>query len=357
MVPAPSVTGKLGEWNRKRDARLDPQKDPVIARLSQFGFDMKIIERDFNKKIIDLTPEEYDSLIVEAIKGWYDVVVASVFDKYVCSPEQAPDNSTRLQNILKLIERFEGIDAKMGINLVKKASDLKNQANVILGLEAGDHLIESVNDANVLVKKGIKLFGIQYKIGTVGADETSLASYNSGLTKLSNEVVKSLLKQGIMIDLAHASHKTRIDVRNIAKSVGAEDLIAYTHGCHEDDIVEHRQGTMGERALKRGELEEIIKKGGIIGLAVTQPFSKNVRALAERIDRTIQTTGNVNGLAIGSDFGGVSPKSLNEIKSVADYRILADLLSEEFRIDDDQIEKILRYNARNWIESALKKSY
>lgn len=344
-VYVPKATQHLGEYKNYPE-RFDPSEKSVLNRLEQFGVDISEIEDNTGKKVDKLSWQEYTSIISEAIKTRYDVIVASVFDQYMFPSIENPDEKIRLEKMFKLIKQFEDMNARCGVNLVKRKKDFKENANVVLGLEAGAHLIKSVNDARKLAAKGIKLFGLQY-----GKD--NLLATSNGLTDLGEDVVKDLMNNNLIIDLAHSGYKTRQAVIEIAGNLDKGNLISYTHGCAEEDIIDSWQGKVGERALKKEEFQQIIKNGGIIGLGVTKPFFKNTKKVAERIDTISQTEGGVDNIAIGTDFGGVVPEWLNEIKKPDDFKILADMLADDFKMGEEDINKIIRLNVKNWIRNAI----
>jgi len=342
----PEAMRDLGEY-KDYPERFDPKERSVIGRIEQFGVDTSAVEDKYSKKIEQITWPEYQEIISEAIKARYDVIVASIFDKHIFSRDKGPDDKTKLNQMMQLVKKLEQMKVDHGINLIKRGTDFGESANVVMGLEAGAHLIKSLEDLKKLEAEGIKLFGLQY------TQETPLASA-SGLSDLGKKSVHYMLDNDLMVDLAHSGYKTRQDVMNMAGDTDKGSLVSYTHGCTEQDIDAAWQNKMGERALKKEELEQLIKMGGIVGLGVTKPFFSSTRAIAERIDATSQTKGGVEGLAIGTDFGGVPPSFLNEIKGPDDLKKLADILAADFKMDEADINKILRTNAKDWLSGAIK---
>jgi len=342
----PESTKHLGEYSNYPE-RSDPSEHSVLERLEQFGISEKDIEERFGKRISELTEDEYSQALSEAIKLNYDVIVGSVFDQYMFPTPENPDDSVRWEKMMKLIKRFEGMDARFGVNLIKRKENFQESGNLVMGLEAGAHLIKGMGDVRKLADSGIKFFGFQY------GKDTPLATNVGGLTTLGVESVRYLLDNDLIIDLAHASYKTRQDIIGIATDLDKGNLISYTHGCTEEDIMDSWKGRVGERALKQGEVSQIVKAGGIIGLGVSQPFFASTRKVAERIDEIAHTTGRIDNIAIGTDFGGVTPQWLNEIKNPADFKILADILGGEFKMSEADIQKVLRSNVKDWIKGAI----
>ncbi len=346
-VYVPKATGHLGEYKNYPD-RFDPSEKSVITRLQQFGINPTEVEKVFGKNIADLTSEEYNAVMAEVIRGQYDVIVASVFDQYMFPSPESPDDNIRLKKMLQLINQFGDMEARCGVNLVKSSNDFKDNGNLVLSLEAGAHLIKSVSDSRKLADQGIKIFGLQY-----GKDNTLVES--DGLTKLGNEVVQDLLENDLIIDLAHTGFKTRQAVMVLAQEKMKGHLISYTHGSSIDDLIESWKGKVGEnRLLTQTEIKDIVKMGGMIGLGVSKPFFDSTRKVAERIDSIAQLDKGIDSIAIGTDFGGVAPEWLNEIKKPEDFYILGDILSRDFGMSDEEINKIVRKNAKDWNKRAIK---
>ena len=345
-VMVPKETGHLGEYKNYPE-RFDPKDKSVITRLEQFGVNIADVEEVFGKKISELTRAEYDSVMAEVVKGEYDTIVASVFDKYTFPSPESPEEDVRKKEMLGLIKRFESMDAKCGVNLIKKSEDFKNDGNMVLSLEAGAHLIKSTDDADKLIEQGIRIFGLQY-----GKNNTLIQ--NNSLTILGRDVVRHLLEKNIIVDLAHTGYKARQEVMNMAVEYEKGNLISYTHGSTVEDLIESWKGKVGEnRLLTQEEIKRIVKMGGIIGLGVTKPFFGDVKKVAERIDSIAQLDNGIDSLAVGTDFGGVAPEWLNEIKSAKDFHILGEELAGRFNMSDEDIKRVLRTNAKEWIKKAI----
>ena len=342
----PKATEHLGEY-RDYPERFDPKDHSVLTRLEQFGIDLTVASETFGKEIGEFTWEEYTQLLAEAIKARYDVVVGSVFDKFVLPNPDDPDSETRWQAMMGLVERYEDMGANCGVNLIKRRADFQEGgANLVLGLEAGANLIQTQADLSRLVDSGVKLFGLQY------GKDTPLAT-SSGLTKFGREAVRYMLDNNLIIDLAHSGYQTRQQVIEMARDLDKGFLVSYTHGSSEEDLMESWKGRVGERALKPEEIEQIIKIGGIIGLGVTQPFFSSTRGVAQRINDVAQLEGGIDHIAIGTDFGGVPPVFMNEIRNPDDFKILADLLAGDFGMNDRDIDKVLRSNVKEWLQKAI----
>lgn len=349
----PSIQRNVGEYDLKNfPERLDPSKMSVIERLNQF-FEIDTVEELLGKRVNELTNEEYDRIITMAILTRYDTVVSSVFDRYALGKDTGViEYQDRVKKMFELFNRYESIAQKPGITLIKDNTDFNEKGgNLVLTLETGAHLIRSLEDVDILIESGIRIFGLQY--GT----DNDIASKELGLSAFGKRLVRYLFQNNMIIDLAHSHKKTRQDIYEMAEHHGCGHLVSYTHGATYDDVLDSlwREKLIdSERLLTAEEVKRIARMGGIVGLGVTQPFFANTLKLAERIDKIAQINGSVKSIAIGSDFGGVSPAMLNEIKSVKDIPvILADVLSVTFNMSDEDIDDVIKNNARNWIKNAL----
>lgn len=344
-VLVPKATEHLGEYDEYPE-RFDPEDKSVLTRLEQFSIDLTEAQEAYGKEINQFSWEEYNELIAKAIKARYSTIVGSVFDRYNFSNPENPDEPTKLKEMFELVEQYEDMGSRLGINLIKRKDDFQENGNLVMGLEGAANLIHSVDDIKKIADSGVKIFGLQY------GDETPLADV-SGLTKLGREGIRHLFDNNLIVDLAHSNYKTRKDVIEMAKDLGKGHLVSYTHGSQEEDLVDAWKDKMGERALKAKEVEEIINNGGIIGLGVTVPFFSSTKKVAERIDTITQEQGSVENIAIGTDFGGVPPAFMHDIKNPEDFKKFANILSSQFGMSDDDIDKVLRANAQEWIKKAI----
>jgi microsomal dipeptidase-like Zn-dependent dipeptidase len=337
----------LGEYIDISMQRFDPKDRSVLTRLSQFGVDLSLLEEQ-GAQLSDLTIEQYRALIREALKQKYDIIFGSVIDKFVMSGfGSGASGLERMKNVIQMADEYQ----QWGINIVNTGKDVKpDQANLVIALEGADFVAE-LEDIKKLVEAGIRVFGLQYN------KDNQVATNKGGLTPLGIKAVKYLLQQNKGIDLAHSSRKTRADVMDLAKDQDKGSLISYTHGSTTQDVPSDMQARLkaSERFLEPVEFQQIIKLGGIIGLGVTRPFFGSITAMAERIDQTCQLENGINHLAIGSDFGGVWNDLTFGIKSIDDLSKLADTLSVRFGMSDEDIRKVLRTNARHWVQKALSR--
>jgi len=342
----PKALGHLGEYD-DYPRRFDVTEKSVIRRIEQFGVDIKEVEDVLEKKIHELTWSEYLSLVSEAIRAKYDVIVGSVFDRYAFPGTEDKSDWMRWDKMRELISLYEDAHVSFGVNLIRRKSDFGESGNLVLCLEAGAHLITDMSRLEMLDDYGVRIFGFQYGI------DTPLATNRGGLTEFGIRALEYCFDRSLMVDLAHSSVKTRSDILDRAEDRGFGHLVSYTHGSTEKDMMESWKDKVGERALMEREVKRLVSIGGIVGLGVSEPFFDGAESVAKRIFETAQLDRGIDRVAIGTDFGGLSPDYLHDVRNPDDFNRISDILSERFGVDDDSIRKVLRKNVRDWIGSAM----
>lgn len=135
-------------------------------------------------------------------------------------------------------------------------------------------------------------------VGLTWNGENNLAYGVGSLGKIKPQgvmIIKELLKRKIYLDTAHLSEES------FYSALQYTDKILCSHTCFYD-LCPH------PRNLKKNQINEIVKLGGLIGLTFYTPFlteNKNstINDVYRHIDYFIQNFG-VTYLAIGTDFYG-----------------------------------------------------
>ncbi len=126
---------------------------------------------------------------------------------------------------------------------------------------------------------------------------TNTQDANKGLTAFGRKVVKEMNKQGVLIDLSHASEGTFWDVMKLSK-----DPVFASHSgvkalCNSD------------RNLTDEQLRALAKNGGVIQICIFRryqndnPAEASVVDVARHIDHAVKVAG-IDHVGIGSDFDG-----------------------------------------------------
>jgi microsomal dipeptidase-like Zn-dependent dipeptidase len=328
----------------------------VLRRLFQFG----VTEEDLTAAGIgdlrDLTDGQYEELLGRAVGEQFSVVFANAFEHW----ERVSGSSEQWAAIEETSVMVSSWHRPFGIGLIRRGSSVKEDGSSALVSLEGLHLLEEAenpgtNDVIAVVDRlfsvGVRSVGIQYGM------ETKLATLDSGLTALGEEAVRQLLAKGILVDLAHAVPRTRSDILRLAEDVGCGNRVVYTHGAPSLEIA--KDPSFGHIAERRGiteeEIRRIIRLGGIIGLGVTRPFFQTPKHVAETFDRLAQLEGGPQSLALGTDFGGVSPAlGIGMMTPTEVAACLGDLMTKQFGAGGEaSVRGILRENARVWLQKNL----
>lgn len=317
-----------------------------IQRLSQFGVDAATLAES-GIPLDQLSMEQHDKLLAEAIKRYFQTLVAAVYDPHMMSGLLNPaDPNSAGPRMEAILEGIEG-QKRLGIQAIRHGKQVDpNKTNLVFQLEGMD-CIASMPDVQKCFNADIRVFSPQYN------QTNQIAENETGLTDLGKQVLHFLFGHGAIIDLAHSSVATRRTILDMAKEKNAGHLISYTHGSTAEFAAETWVARAPERFITEPEVKEILEMGGMIGWGASYPFVPNLERLADLVDSTVQM-GGLQQVAIGADFGGVTkPMLLHGLQSVTDLKNLAEALQDRFQYSDEEVRLILQRNGTEWIKNAL----
>lgn len=165
-----------------------------------------------------------------------------------------------------------------------------------------------------------------------------------GLSPFGRELIAEMNRQGVMIDLAHASDEA---VRQALELSTTPIIVTHT-GC--------RSMTPGfGRNLPDDLMAAIAAKGGVVGMAFGSAFAVDAyrrgysprdlaaaKDIAASVDHAIKVAG-IDHVGIGSDFDGVGYSLPHDLKDVSAYPNLArELMALGY--DEDGLRKVFGEN-------------
>ena len=214
---------------------------------------------------------------------------------------------------------------------------------LLIHLEGAD-VIDDPYDLTLWHKLGLRSLGITWnhsnKYGTGCSERRDL-----GLSSLGEELVRQANRLGIIVDLAHASKKTVLDVLEVSKK---PIMISHTN---------IRKFVDTPRNIDDEILEAVYENKGVVGISCIGPLIKpkgrpSIDDLVEHFMYVYERYG-AEILAIGTDFLGLlglpSPKGLGNIGLIQDLlKKLADK-----GLSDNNIKKIAYENALRILRSNL----
>ncbi|WP_126451383.1 dipeptidase [Sulfodiicoccus acidiphilus] len=194
--------------------------------------------------------------------------------------------------------------------LVRSLSDVNGDGvRILLSLEGTDVLRDPL-DLYPLWELGVRAVGLTWNYDTkFAASRRSKRDY--GLTGEGEELVKIANGLGMILDVAHSSKKTVIDVCSASK----RPVIA-SHA-NVSKVKEHG------RNLDDEELEAIVKTDGVVGITAIPPTlpTNDLRGLLENMNYVGETFG-WRHVALGTDFLGIReenlPQGFEDVSKVVD---------------------------------------
>ena len=163
-----------------------------------------------------------------------------------------------------------------------------------------------------------------------------------GLTSRGKETIKTLIDQGIVMDISHLSDQ------------GVEDLFEMTDRPIMASHSDIREVCNMPRNIQKSHLAELIRRKGIIGMNFCAVFVGNhpqISDLLKHMDAVLEMGGE-DSLAIGGDLDGCNghfPVGINGVQSIPLLR--EELLKHGFT--EELTEKIFYGNAHRFVMENL----
>ncbi|ADY02515.1 MAG: dipeptidase [Vulcanisaeta sp.] len=236
---------------------------------------------------------------------------------------------TRRFSRFRIIESYSDVEQILNSDLI----------GLLMSVEGAD-MIDDPYDLLLLHRLGIRALGITWNFDNrYGASCFTRKDY--GLTMDGEELVRLANELGVIIDLAHASRNTMIDVLNISKKP-----VVISHA-NVQGVHKHL------RNIDDDVLELLSRNHGVVGITMipstigprpnTDSLVKHVLYIHERFGPDI--------IAIGTDFLGIekTPEDLSNIGEIT--RLISKLV--EYGLGDNDIRKITFENALRVIRSNL----
>ena len=236
--------------------------------------------------------------------------------------------------------RLQKLERQGEVHIIRTRSDLEKTDRILgLLLTEGAHPLEGkIENIKRLYDEGYRAMGLQHFFDNELGGSMHGRS-QAGLTDFGKEAVREMVRQDIMIDVAHSSVQTVRDVLAITDAP-----IFISHG-----------GTIGHcprtrnRNLPDDVLKQIAARDGLIGIGyfsgVICDISPN--GIAAAIMDAIKLLGP-DAVALGSDYDGTVTVALDtsELAAITDALIRAGL-------DEATIRKVMGENARRFFAENL----
>ncbi|HEY9715556.1 MAG TPA: dipeptidase [Chroococcales cyanobacterium] len=230
--------------------------------------------------------------------------------------------------------------------IIKSASDLDsylkersvNQSFTagFIGIEGAHALEGDLNNIDLFYERGVRMMSPSHFFdNNVGG--SSFGKRQGGLTTLGCKMIEKMQSKHMIVDLAHASSKTIVDVLRISKRPVVVSHTGVKGTCNNN------------RNLSDSEIIGIAKTGGVIGIGYWPHAicGNDARAIAKAI-RYVSALVGVKHVALGSDFDGActTPFDASALEQVTQA-----LMDEHF--NESQIRLIMGENALRVLREGL----
>ncbi len=193
-------------------------------------------------------------------------------------------------------ERYKGRDALSAYRRYRKfySEERMPKGPHILSVENAGQLITSENDISKLAGDGVRIFSLTWN--SDGPLAGGCLGAGLGLTPLGRMAVRKGEGLGMLLDISHLSDR------------GAEQLFSMAQGPVLATHSNARSVCRHPRNLDDWQIDEIIRRGGLIGLNLHDPFLRDgggadINDLIRHADAILERGGG-RALAMGSDFDG-----------------------------------------------------
>jgi membrane dipeptidase len=270
--------------------------------------------------------------------------------RYLAIAEAWPPSTwtSTLQRALYQARQLRQYEASSGANflLIRSRADLdrflaRRTGNPhltagFLGLEGAQALQGDLGNLDVLYNAGFRTIAPTHFFDTDLAGSSSGAT-KGGLTAKGREFVSRAESRGLIIDLAHASAATILDVATLAKRPVFVSHTGVRGTCN------------NSRNLSDDEMRAIARTGGIIGIGYwkTATCGTNAAAAARAMRYTANLVG-VEHVALGSDFDGATTEPFD----VTGLPIVTEALIQQ-GFSDQEIRMIMGENALRFLRQNL----
>lgn len=226
--------------------------------------------------------------------------VFSALGRLADAPEEA--HFEALEHDLELIRGSEGL------SVVLSREDLEGVGKQLIHAE-GVYFIETEGDLKGLewlwgegVRSVAPLYNEDNALGGGAKGDPA-----RGLTALGRDFLMQAWRAGFMVDCAHANHRTKSDMIDLALVTGQE--MHYSHGLLDEAVSSY----FGERGLPRDMARRLLETGALIGLTPYPEFVGSFDRHLEEIEFLAEIA--AHQVVLGSDFAGIN-RLFDEFKGI-----------------------------------------
>jgi len=312
---------------------------------------------------------------------FWSVYVPAALDE----PEAVQATIEQIDVTKRLIARYsDNLALALTANDVQRAMDEGKLASLI-GMEGGHSIGSSLGVLRQMYDLGARYLTLTHSANTSWADSATAAPEHDGLTAFGEQVVREMMRMGMLVDLSHVSEATMSDTLDLVERQGGAPVIFSHSGARaingharnvpdsvlarlpanggivmvvglpsylSEDVRQHgaaRAGMMAtQQALWAGQperVEALMAQWDVDNPAPTATISD----MADHIDHIREAAG-IAHIGVGGDYDGMDtgPEGMED---VAGYPALfAELARRGYQQDD--LEKIASGNMMRVLREA-----
>ncbi len=240
----------------------------------------------------------------------------------------------RQLNVFK--ELFSSLDARWVTKSTGLISDSKKVA-AFIACEGGD-FIEGLDRLDEAYEDGIRSVQLVHYVPNHLGDLQTAESQFNGASEMGKEVVKKMNSLGMVIDMAHASHKMVKDVTAITDS---PLILSHSILKMEEDR------PIGARAISEDHARLIAETGGVIG-AWPSGFNKSFDEYIDNTLRLVDVVG-IDHVGLGTDMDANYKPVFDNYTQLFQWK---EALKEK-GLSNEEVQKLAGGNALRVIKSVV----
>ena len=187
------------------------------------------------------------------------------------------------------------------ISIARTPADLfedkrKERKSIMFAIENGIALNHNVENVKHFSQRGVVYITLCHNGDNDLCDSAKGCDTNHGVSKFGEKVIREMNREGIMVDLSHASEQSFFDALEISKTP-----IVCSHSCCKAlcDV---------PRNLSDDQLRALAKKGGVAHITLYGGFLRKegeatIRDAIEHLNHAVRIMG-IDHVGLGTDFDG-----------------------------------------------------
>ena len=263
-----------------------------------FSQDIKFDQRD-SRILVDLH---------KMTEGHQDAVIMAA---YLPQPKMGEafsskvpfDVNTPMEYANFIFDKIEAIvrSNRKHISIARTPADLfedkrKERKSVMFAIENGIALNHDIENVKHFAQRGVVYITLCHNGDNDICDSAKGCDTNHGVSKFGEKVIREMNKQGIMVDLSHASEQSFYDALEISKT----PIVCSHSSCKALCDV--------PRNLTDDQLRALARKGGVAHITLYPGFLRKegeatIRDAIEHLNHAVRVMG-IDHVGLGTDFDG-----------------------------------------------------